>query len=298
MTETTDPYAGWHADGDLLVAYLGDRLPPARSSSVEQHLLACPRCQRALGAEAAADAGARTDLDGMWSEVLDTIDRPRAPWAERVLARIGAPDSLVRVALAAPALRVAWAVSLTSTLLFALLASSQQIGAGDAAWFIASPLLPLAAIAVTYSAVTDPATEIVSATPFPTSRLFLLRAVAVLSVAFGAALGASLVVPASAVPTLAWLLPALALTSVVLAASTWIAPAFAAATAAGGWLALMVGQAVATRGLPGPRLGHLGAFQTSGQIVAAVVVVGATAVFVARMDQLDRPRPTTSGGVR
>ena len=74
----------WHASTELIDGYLDDRLDSARAASLEQHLLTCETCRRSL-----AEATPTDDLDLMWADVIDAVDRPRPLVVERVLGWLG-----------------------------------------------------------------------------------------------------------------------------------------------------------------------------------------------------------------
>lgn len=108
-----------------------------------------------------------------------------------------------------------------------------------------APLVPVLGVALAYGPGIDPAHDMTVATPLSGFRLLPIRAVAVLatSVVFGG-VGGALIAQSHGVRVVAWMLPALALTTATLALATVVATRTAAAITAGGWL---IGVAVVAR---------------------------------------------------
>jgi hypothetical protein len=206
----------WHAEPDTLAAYHRGDAPEAVVASIEAHLLACADCRSAYAHEAQDQADW---LEAIWSDVVDTLDAPRASWAERLMHRVGVAPHTARVLAATPMLRLSWALSILIAAVAALtLASSDQ--AGLFLQLLAAPLLPPLGVAVAYGAGIDPAYELGAATPLHGLRLVVLRTVAVTSVTLGAGLATSAFLPWSWT-AFAWLLPALGLGLLTLALCTF-----------------------------------------------------------------------------
>ena len=94
---------GWHADDDLLAAYVAGRTRPPVTASVEMHLLHCARLPR-RGDRARRPGAAAAGLGPRRGRRC----RPRADLDERVAARLGLADRDALLVAAAPALRGAW----------------------------------------------------------------------------------------------------------------------------------------------------------------------------------------------
>src|SRR5205823_1674795 len=115
--------------------YLRGRLDPARVLSVEAHVARCARCRSAVPAD-------ETWLDRGWTEILDTVDRPRLSLVERLLRLLGVPEHRARLLAATPSLRRSWLLALAAVLAFAVLAS--QVGGGHVLGFlVVAPALPV-----------------------------------------------------------------------------------------------------------------------------------------------------------
>ncbi len=105
--------------------------------------------------------------------------------------------------------------------------------------------------------------------------MLLLRSTAVLAFTLLIAGTAALLLPVSGWVAVAWLLPSLALTSVTLAASTRVDPAWAAAATVFAWL-VAVFSAYRSTGVP------YAAFGAAGQLVCAALLVLSLAVLIRR----------------
>ena len=81
----------------------------------------------------------------------------------------------------------------------------------------------------------DPSYEAVLASPYPMVRLALLRTVSVLTTSVPLVIGAGLLLPTSTLVAVAWLLPAAGFIAVVLTASNWVEPSYAAVAVGASW---------------------------------------------------------------
>lgn len=211
--------AEWHVAADVLVAYVDQRLDPARTSSVDQHLLTCATCRAGVATQVSVSVTDQDALGAIWADVIDDVDRPRVGVVERAMRRIGIHDHVARLLAATPALRLSWLAGVAVTLLFAA-ANAGRDGGTDDALLLVAPLVPLLGIATAYGRPVDPLFELVKASPLPASKLFLLRALAVLATAIPLALVASLLLPVDGWRAVSWLAPALGLAGLALALST------------------------------------------------------------------------------
>jgi hypothetical protein len=163
---------------------------------------------------------------------------------QRALARAGLSESDALLVAAAPSLRTSWLLGLVGSLGFVALSVAYGGARGLAFFLLVAPLIPVAGVAFAYGPDVDPAYELGHAAPYPGTRLLLLRTAAVLATCLPLVTATSLVVPGLDVTAFAWLLPALAFSAVVLAASTWCRPVVAATAVGLGWVC-----AVAAAGL-------------------------------------------------
>jgi hypothetical protein len=225
------PTGGWHADEDLLARYVRGDAGPVAAASLEQHLLRCDGCRGRIAAHVAVPP-----LEAVWERVRDRAQAGRPRRLERLLVRLGVPASDALLVATAPSLRTSWLVGLVVTLVFVGLGAAYGGDRGLALFLLVAPLVPVAGVAFAYGPDADPAHEAALAAPYPAVRLLLLRTAAVLSTSVPPVLAAGLLVPALSWTAVTWLLPALALTAALLAASTWVRPAVTAAALGAGWL--------------------------------------------------------------
>jgi hypothetical protein len=223
----------WHLDRDLADRYTDGRVGGALAASVEQHLVACADCRGLIRP---------TDLDGsrldaVWTEVLEQVEAPRVGLLERLLRAVGTSGSTARLVAATPTLRSAWVVGVCVVLLLAL-AASHASTRGTAVFVALAPVLPLAGVALAFNPRTDPFLELAAASPYSLVRLLLARTAFVVGSTLLPAVLLTPLLPGDRWLTVAWLLPALAMSTVVLALARVIEPFLAALVLAGGWLAL------------------------------------------------------------
>jgi hypothetical protein len=219
----------WHAGPELLREYAARRLDPAGQAAVESHLERCPQCR----GEATALVTPAV-LAPVWDRVLLEVRTPERAWPSRALRRLGIPEVDLVALRMSTNLVLALAVSTAATLGFALAASSLSPARQTAAWLAIAPLLPALLVAGAYDS-TDPLREVADSTPSGKLRIALLRTLV-------AVLGAlPLVVVMTFVPNIdasvaAWLLPALAISLVLLVLLTRLSAVVAVGAVAAGWL--------------------------------------------------------------
>lgn len=280
----------WHADSELLERYAAGTVDAAGAFSLEAHLLACARCRAAAGVAVPVDRVATT-----WSGIEDRLDAPRLGVVERLLVRAGVRQHLARLLAATPALRLSWLLAVALVLAFAVAAAYGGRGErGLLPFLVLAPLVPVAGVAAAFAPGIDPTYELAVAAPLAAFRLLLVRCVAVLGVTVAVAAATSLALPDVGLLAVAWLLPALALSVVSLAAGTFVPTLPAAGLVAGLWVAAVLGSEVRAVGslaalqAPGPVESLL--FHAPGQAGFLVVAVVAAAVLVWRRDELEMGR--------
>ncbi|MEM8706096.1 MAG: zf-HC2 domain-containing protein [Actinomycetota bacterium] len=232
-----------------------------------------------------AAAGPGPDLHRVsanFAAIEAELDAPRPSRLARVLRRFGVADTTIPLVTATPALRRSWVISVLIAVLFALNAatSTDATGAdGIIAFLTVAPLVPLAGVALAFGPAVDPTHDIALAAPVDGFRLFLIRAVTVV--------GAScllLFLSAWALPTggwfrVAWLLPALAVTTVCLAVSTRLDPRLSAGGVSIAWLTIVL---IANR-----NGGADAAFGLPAQLVALLVAAAGLLAFAGNRRRLD-----------
>jgi hypothetical protein len=279
---SSDTGAHWHADGDLLAAYVAGRTGPPVTASVEMHVLGCRPCQEAL--TSLVDP---VPLCAVWDRVADELQAPSRTRTEQIAARLGLSDRDALLVAAAPALRGSWLLALLLCLLVSVIGVTQGEVRAGLTFLCIAPLLPVGAVAFAYGQEADPMWEVTLAAPYPPLRLLLLRAVSVVVVALPLALVAAPVLPGPPWVAGAWLLPAFACAALTLALSTWIPVQYAAGATSLGWVA-----AVAVIAGPGP--GHAAVVLSAPvlPIYLAIALVAAV-TFSMRSDQLSFLRRTS-----
>lgn len=222
-----------HVQHDDLTAWVDGTADGIRAVSVEQHVVACTACQRAVAvaltpvpyaAGRAPDATSPkiVDLESVWSDVRDEIEVPRASVFERLLVRLGMPPGDAMLVTAAPALRGSWICAVALSLAFAVGGTLAGRNGGVGVFLTLAPLVPVVAVAVAFGPEAGPALEQESSAPYPLARLVLLRTAAVVLAALPVVVVGQLAFPDGV--SWLWLLPALGFTALVLGLSTWFGP--------------------------------------------------------------------------
>lgn len=263
--------------------------------------MACPRCRTVLASTepeppAAAAAAGRADLAAVRARLLGDLPGQAA-------VRPGSPARRVQVLLgSAPGAFWGWTGAVAFVLAAAVLLDIAGVpltpftpfhaAAGPtAAWLqLLAPLLPIVGVACSYGSG-DPAQELLASTPAGGLRLLLYRCAAVLGVSVPAAAAVGLVT--GGVDGAAWLLPALALTSLTLALGSVVPLRAAAAVSGGVWAAVMgepllngvVPRAITAQAAP--------AWGVALLVGAAVVITRAGSLPRPDLDRPDRSVPPT-----
>ncbi|NUR83326.1 MAG: zf-HC2 domain-containing protein [Nonomuraea sp.] len=262
----------WHMDDDLALRYAEGELTATLAASVEAHLLACEPCRGLL-----APRVPRARLDRVWEEIADAVDAPVPGPFERLLTAFGVGGHTARLLGVASSLRLPWIAASGVALLFAALASGETTRWGLLTYLTLAPVVPVAGVAVAFGRDGDPAHEIGLAAPYSMFRLMLLRAAAVVGVSAVLALVTGVFLSGGGWASAAWLLPALALTSVTLVLSSRYDPRRCGLGVAVAWVVVVA--AVNLRD-PGSAL-----FGAAGQLVfLAVTVVSAVLLVVRRRE--------------
>ena len=200
--------------------------------------------------------------------------------AERLLRSAGVAPHTARLLAATPSLTLSWLGAVATVLAFSVIAAHVD-PRGYSLFLALVPLVPLAGVAVAFGPGVDPTYEIGLAAPMRSLHLLLVRSLAVLATsALLAALGA-LALPGIGFETVAWLLPALALSALVVALGTRFDPVRSAAGVAAAWIALVGVSAAATDD-------RLAAFREPAQVCFALAFAAAAAVIVLRRSTFEQ----------
>lgn len=259
--------ATWHADDALMARYVRGDAGSVDGASLEQHLTGCADCRARIATHVDV-----APLETVWGRVREQVQAPKTSLVERMLTTIGVPGPDALLVAVAPSLRTSWFLGLAVTLGFVGLGVSHSGSRGLAFFLMVAPLVPVAGVAFAYGPDVDPSYEVGVAAPYSAFRLLLLRTATVLATSLPLVLLASLMVPELSWTALTLLLPALAFTAVVLAASTWIRPTSAAVGLGIGW-ACAVGAAALDRD-PAAVLAPTLLLVYLAMLVAAALVLG------------------------
>lgn len=268
----------WHADV-LLASYSAGTLSAVRASSVESHLMACQACRDALAGH--VDRG-RTEQ--IWQGITVRLHAPKPTPVEMLLGRLGVPESTTRLLAATPALSLSWLLGVAATLTLAVLAAHAAPTRGTLAFLMFAPVLPVIGVAASYGRDIDPLHELATAAPFDGIRLLLLRAAVVVAASSILNAVAALSLPVHGWISAAWLLPALALTTMSLAVGRWFPLHRAAGGLTAAWLTIVV---VTSRPFGYPTVSQAGAFSAGGQLTCLVVTIAGALLILHRERQKD-----------
>ena len=263
----------WHVDSQTLSRYQDGTVDRVSTASIEAHLTHCEQCRGRLAVDAQW-------LERSWAGIADRVEPGRVGIVEKTLTILGAPSYLARLVVVSPVMRVPFLVSLVLVLGFAVTVANIESPRETIHVFLAvAPLLPVAGVAFAYGPLVDPAHEMTLAAPLDSLFLLLLRAATVLAVAVSVSLVAWAFVPATAaIGVAAWLLPALALTSITLAAASRFPVWAASCVVSAGWLMLVVFSASP----------DFEVFAGSGQLAFLAATVLAAGVIVLRRHSYNR----------
>lgn len=230
----------WHVDAGLLRAYVAGTTDGVVSASIEQHVLRCSTCR----AELAAVPPVAVGLDAVWGRVRDEIEVPAPTLVERIARWLRVPSSDARLLAATPSLTPSWFAGLAAVVGLALVAATYGRGQPVALFLLVAPLLPLLGVAASFDPNLDPSHEVASVTPYPTLRLLLLRATAVLATSLPVVAVTAALLPTTTWIAVGWLLPALAFSLAVLALAPWVPMAHSATAIAVMWSGAVLGAAI------------------------------------------------------
>lgn len=269
----------WHADQDFLIRYRDGTLSSVGCSSVEAHLLVCSECR-----DEVSQIVPFSELDAAWGEIVTTISETRPGWLETVLRRVGVSEPLGRLVGVTPSLQRPWLVGVAITVVLSVLLSHLASGSSAALFMVVAPLLPVAGVAVAFGPGVDPTYELLVAAPIRSFDVLLARAAAVLATTVPITAVASVALPVAGWEAVAWLLPALSLTTLTLAVGTWAAPWKAAAVLGGLWVAPAAAYAMGVR----PDAAVLNAVAgAAGQLAMLALLVGSASVVLVRRTMFD-----------
>lgn len=265
----------WHVSDHELGRYANHTIPAVARGSVESHLLECDRCRSALLVH--APHARKIAANEMWSRISDRIDVSGRPLRSSTTA--------VQVSTSSPLLIVATLAVALGVIVTVAISSATSPDAALPLFVMLAPLAPVIGAVLAFQTGIDPAGQLAGATPLASGRLPFFRALFSSGAALVAVAVSSVFVPAGLDEVVAWLLPGVALTSLVVAISTWIDPSRVALVLVGVW-ALAV-----SMWSWGPRdvrldLADFAAQQRPVQLALVAATVCSGAVAVVRRDTL------------
>ena len=225
----------WHVDEMAAMRYASASTDPATAAAIEAHVIACAECQSVVGRTADTEL-----LASIWNDIDDIIDQPHLGPVERMLRWFGCSDTVSRIVAATTHAHLSFLFVVAASIALAMLAAgpANDVDAAFGAFLLVAPLGPMAATVGAFGRRTDPTYALSHTMPVSAFRIILVRTIAA-------------VIPATALTLLAtpwlldrgwlaaaWLLPSLALASIVLALSSWIDIELAALIVALAWLTL------------------------------------------------------------
>lgn len=262
-------------DPDLAARYVAGQTTPAETMRVEQAMDQSAAWRALVGSNVAP-----LRLEENFAAITVELDAPKRGRIERLMGRLGMPDHVARLMAATPVMRRSWYLASFLVLFFGLAASNPD-NQGSIVFFLAlAPIVPVLGVGLAYGPGIDPAHDMTVATPVSGFRLLLLRSISVLatSVVFGG-IASILGATREGLEIVAWLLPALALTTVTLALSSYLNARVAAAVTAAGWLTAVsiVANAAA----------EFTMFGAPAQVAYFLVALAGAAMVYARRDAFD-----------
>lgn len=208
MSATT---SDWHVTDAMLADYVGGRLDALRSASLEHHVDGCDACRDRVRPLVNAQLHERA-----WAGVRDRIELSELPLVVRAARRAGLGEPTAILLSAASSLRLAWLSGAFLALGFAVAAA---LLSGNSVWpfLLVAPLIPALGVAAAFGGPEEP-TEVLTVTaPYGRLRLIVVRTLAIVVTTVPAACALGLLLPGPAWIAVAWLGPALAVLSLVLA---------------------------------------------------------------------------------
>lgn len=284
MTTSSSSSASTHLDEALLTDWAVDALPDLAAWTVEEHLVGCAICRDRLGEVDTPVADA--ELAGIYARVATVIAAPDVSVVERALQAVGVSESTARLLMLTRSFTFAWLASV-AVVTAGMLILGTQLEAAGARWdglglFLAvAPIVPLAGVAMSFGAHTDPTHELLRAAPMSAVHLLVVRTAAVLATTVVPMVVASAVAPEVGLPALAAVLPSCAVVAVALGLSPTVSAPAALTVTLGGWVGVLAAISLFAQSpqqfVPGAAM----------QVGCVVVIAAATANLVRRRHDLD-----------
>jgi hypothetical protein len=281
----------WHIEADDLAGYAAGTARPTARSSIEAHLVACEVCRLALNdqvarvayaepgyaaqGDAAANDGATEDR--MWSAIVDRVDG-----GTRTLAR---SSRLLHVSVSSPPLALATTLLAGLLMVFVCVARAGAPRYATTVLVALGPLVPLIGAGLAFGRHVDPAGAMATSAPLAASRVAAARALIVTIVACAVGVVVSPLTTMGPGDSVVWLLPALAVTAVTVAISTYVDSTVPTVAFALGWL-VIVGSWLSDvpRAVRGVSTEGLASDRPAVQAALVIATIAAVAMCFARRD--------------
>ncbi len=266
----------WHIDSDDLAGYAAGNTGPVMLSSIESHLVACEACRTAL-ADHVNGVDREVADDRVWAGIVDRVDRGKRPYTRS--------SRLLHVSISSPPLALATTLLAGLLIGFVCLARLGEARYATTVLVSIGPLVPLIGARLAFSQSIDPAGSMATASPLAAGRVASTRALVVATIACLAGILVSPLTTMSAADSMVWLLPAVAVSAVIVAISTYVDSTIPTVAFAGGWL-LVVGAWLTgvPRGLRGVSTDGIASHRPAVQLTLLLATVVAVAVCIVRRD--------------
>lgn len=278
----------WHLDPTDLDRYVAGLASATLEASVDAHLMNCADCRSSLTSRLEVVDPHRSAR--RWDEIADAIDRRPSSLAERTMVRLGIDDFSLLTLVSSRPLTRAWLASLLVT--FGLALSASQLNReriGLVLFLMVAPVLPALGTAIMYSRRAEPPGEIACVTPGRGPRLLFRRTLFVLATSIPVLVLSGMLLPGGTAAGVAWILPALALTTFTLAMSRFVDPLLTAVVVTSAWLAIIGLSATGLSRLPFEDFAQaLVPLRPGTQLGSAVAAVLAACVASVGRDELVR----------
>lgn len=226
----------WHAEPALLEAYVAGRLDAILGASLERHLDQCADCRDAIRPLTDVQL-----LEEAWSGVRAGFEHPPLPRLIRVAQRLGLGEPSAILLAATASLRAAWLSSAFVALGFTVAATMATGGTMLWPFLLVAPLIPVLGVAAAYGPSEDPFEALAVTAPYGRTRLILVRTLAVLVTSVPGACLLGLALPGPAWIAAAWLGPAVAMLSLLLAVASFVGPRLGASIVTLLWCGVVLG---------------------------------------------------------
>ena len=268
----------WHVSDHELERYATHSIPTFARASVEAHLLEGDQCRSAL-AQVLPSSRRTVGVDETWARISDRIDVTGRPLRSSTTA--------LQVSTSSPLLLLATLAVALGVIVSVAVASAVAPRASLPLFVMLAPLAPVLGAVLAFQTGIDPAGQLARATPLASGRLPFLRAMLSCGAALMAVAVSSVFVPVGLGDVAVWLLPGLALTSLVVAISTWIDPGRVALVLIGGWALVVAVWSWGSRPRRAPLdLAEFAAEERSVQICFVVVTACSATVALVRRNEL------------